>query len=164
MRTDCCPCIGDANGRDPCLRKMRVDYSWNSPCADLDTCTEYDNATAGWSCDNGGNPQFVSGDDTGCGGTESIEIEINDKGYTQYVTLSARWYKGRRTDDEGNCYDDCCDTSCPITITVKFCNGESGTEEIKAKTVSTNDTNTSCASGNVLATVEIYSDGTWDLV
>jgi len=150
LRQDCCPCIGDGEGRSPCGKKLRIDYLWGG-CSDLDTHTEYDGEGVGWACDGGGNRvQWVSGDDTSCNGQESVEIELTQSEQTQYVYCSCGWFYGAR--DEEN---PCPGTGCPVTIRVTSCN------DTQSKTISTGFVSTSCASGNTVAVIECYADGTF---
>jgi hypothetical protein len=40
-------------------------FQWDAQGADLDTSVVYNGASSGFSCDNGNNPFFSTGDDTG---------------------------------------------------------------------------------------------------
>lgn len=71
---------------------FEIQIKWGSG-TDLDVGVKYNNSTAGYSCENGTNPLYDSGDIRTEGGTETVFVTVTGN-TSQNVDIFSHWYNG----------------------------------------------------------------------
>jgi len=61
----CCVCPPIEFDCGVCSDICKITFEWDAQGADLDTSVVYNGASSGFNCNNGNNPFFETGDDTG---------------------------------------------------------------------------------------------------
>ena len=117
----CCygSCPPDGFSYSPCDIVFKIAFTWEGPCADLDTAVVYDGASSGFGCDDQlfdedvDNPKLVSGDKKTVGGTEThwVKIPPFDTGFKN-IELYMHWHEPAFIS-----------SNCPVSISITNCDG-----------------------------------------
>lgn len=158
---NCFDCLFPSIYYEECLGwedQLVITYDWPNECCDLDTQTEFDGVSVGWDCGPyfpaGAYIEFTSGDDTSCGGIETITVfarnYFNDNpGETsKTINLYACWFAGNSG----------CNGDFVGDIVVRVVTGIDTLEIIKNVAA----TNNSCCQNNI-GSITVFKNGSLEI-
>jgi hypothetical protein len=141
---------GEGGCRCAACAQASISYDWSGTGQrDLDTRTDFLDASVGYSCGDGdAYLQWISGDDTSENGAEIVDVRVDD------ALLAGLWVSSVEVALHAGWFEPA-EGSGGATVFVTYA-GETRTLPISPGSQS------DCASTRV-ATLTFYEDGTWDL-
>ena len=123
----CCACPPIDFECSVCSDICKIVFQWDAQGADLDTSIVYDGRSSGFSCTNGNNPFFSTGDDTGQTEQEVHYVCLPKDSQTE-IKMYCHWFNG---------------SNIPEIKTVKITLDKCG--EIAVKNLTVENTDSGCS-------------------